>query len=131
MSDNVPKRYYAVGNWSKFVRPGWVRVGVTGSASGISPIAFKDPVSGKFAIVVLDYNGSGDSNVTFGIQNATISGNVTPYVTSGTPIGVIGTDGNLSAGSVSSGIPASLPVSGGVFTSALPYGVTTFVGQSH
>jgi glucuronoarabinoxylan endo-1,4-beta-xylanase len=131
MSDNVPKRYYAVGNWSKFVRPGWVRVGVTGSASGISPIAFKDPVSGKFAIVVLDYNGSGDSSVTFGIQNATISGNVTPYVTSGTPIGVIGTDGNLSAGSVSSGIPASLPASGGVFTSALPYGVTTFVGQSH
>jgi glucuronoarabinoxylan endo-1,4-beta-xylanase len=107
-----------------------VRVGVTGSASGIYPVAFKDPVSGKFAIVVLDYNGSGDSNVTFGIQNATISGNVTPYVTSGTPIGVIGTDGNLSAGSASSGVPSSLVPNAGVFTSTVPYGVTTFVGTA-
>ena len=128
----VPKRYFAIGNWSRFVRPGWVRIGVTGSQSGFYGVAaFKDPATGKFAIIAINNSGGDIPNVTFGIQNATISASVTPYVTSGTPIGLIGTDGNLSAGSSASGVPSSLVPNGGVFTSTVPYGVTTFVGTAH
>jgi glucuronoarabinoxylan endo-1,4-beta-xylanase len=127
----VPKRYYGIGNWSKFVRPGWVRIGTSGpGASNIFVGAFKSPDSKKFAIVTLNYNGSDTPNITFGLQNATVSGNVTPYVTSGTPIGVIGTDGNLSAGSASSGVPSSLVPNAGVWTSTVPVGITTFVGTA-
>jgi glucuronoarabinoxylan endo-1,4-beta-xylanase len=127
----VPKRYFAFGNWSRYVRPGWVRIGVTGSQSGFYGVAaFKNPSNGNFAIVAINNSGSDIQNVTFGVSGANVTGSVTPYVTSGTPIGALGSDGNLSAGSASSNVPASLPVSGGVFTSTVPYGVTTFVGQN-
>jgi glucuronoarabinoxylan endo-1,4-beta-xylanase len=124
----LPKRYYAVGNWSRYVRPGWVRIGVSGSLGGIFPVAFKDPISGKFAIIAINNSGSDIQNITFGVSGASVTGSVTPYITSGTPIGALGSDGNLSAGSASSNVPASLPVSGNVWTATVPYGVTTFVG---
>jgi glucuronoarabinoxylan endo-1,4-beta-xylanase len=127
----TPKRYFTIGNWSRFVRPGWVRNGVSGSLSGFYGVAaFKNPSTGAFAIVAINNSGSDIQNVTFGIQNATIRGSVTPYVTSGTAIGPLGSDGNLSIGSSSSGVPTSLSVIGGTFTSTVPYGVTTFVGQN-
>jgi glucuronoarabinoxylan endo-1,4-beta-xylanase len=127
----LTKRYFATGNWSRYVRPGWVRIGVSGSRSGFYGVtAFKDPASGNFAIVAINNSGSDISNVTFGVSGSNICGSVTPYVTSGTPIGPLGMDGNLSAGSASSNVPSSLPVSGGKFISTVPYGVTTFVGKA-
>ena len=54
-----------------------------------------------------------------------------PYVTTNTAVGNIGTDGNLSLGSASNGVPTSIPVTGGQFTASVPYGVTTFVGTAH
>jgi glucuronoarabinoxylan endo-1,4-beta-xylanase len=130
-TDGVPKHYFAIGNWSRYVRPGWVRIGVSGSLSGLYGVAaFKNPSNGAFAIIAINNSGSDIQNVTFGVSGASVTGSVTPYVTSGTPIGALGSDGNLSAGSASSNVPASLPVSGGVFTSTVPYGVTTFVGQN-
>jgi glucuronoarabinoxylan endo-1,4-beta-xylanase len=128
---NITKRYFAYGNWSRYVRPGWVRIGVSGSLSGLYGVAaFRNPSDGAFAIVAINNSGSDIQNVSFGVSGATVTGSVTPYVTSGTPIGALGSDGNLSAGSASSNVPASLPVSGGVFTSTVPYGVTTFLGQN-
>ena len=130
-SNALPKRYFAMGNWSRYVRPGWVRIGVTGSLSGIYGVtAFKNPSTGDFAIVVINSSGSDIPNLTFSVGGASASGSVTPYVTSGTPIGPLGSDGNLSAGSVSSSVPASIPVSNNSFTSTVPYGVTTFVGRA-
>jgi glucuronoarabinoxylan endo-1,4-beta-xylanase len=99
-----------------------------GSLSGVA--AFKNPSDGAFAIIAINKNGSDIQNVSFGVSGANVTGSVTPYLTSGTPIGALGSDGNLSAGSASSNVPASLLVSGGVFTSTVPYGVTTFVGQN-
>jgi hypothetical protein len=92
--------------------------------------AFKNPSNGAFAIVAFNNSGSDIQNVTFGVSGANVTGSVTPHITSGTPIGALGSDGNLSSGSASSNVRASLPVSGGVFTSTVPYGVTTFVGQN-
>jgi glucuronoarabinoxylan endo-1,4-beta-xylanase len=131
VAGNITKRYFALGNWSRYVRPGWVRIGVSGSLSGLYGVAaFKNPSNGAFVIVAINNSGSDIQNVTFGVSGANVTGSVTPYITSGTPIGALGSDGNLSAGSASSNVPASLPVSGGVFTSTVPYGVTTFVGQN-
>lgn len=127
----VPKRYFAIGNWSRYVRPGWVRIGVSGSLSGLSGVsAFKNPSTGAFAIIAINNSGSDIPNVTFGLTGGAVTGSVTPYVTSGTPVGPLGSDGNLSAGSQASGVPASLPVTNGMFTSTVPYGVTTFVGPN-
>jgi O-glycosyl hydrolase len=127
----LTKRYFALGNWSRYVRPGWVRIGVTGSRSGFYGVgAFKNPTTADFAIIAINNSGSDISNVTFGVSGSNICGSVTPYVTSGTPIGPLGMDGNLSAGSASSNVPSSLPVSGGKFISTVPYGVTTFVGKA-
>jgi glucuronoarabinoxylan endo-1,4-beta-xylanase len=130
-SSALTKRYFAMGNWSRYVRPGWVRIGVTGSLSGIYGVtAFKNPSTGDFAIVAMNNSGSDLHSVSFGISGASISGSITPYVTSGTSIGALGSDGNLSAGSTSSGVPASITPSGNTFTSTVPYGVTTFVGRA-
>jgi glucuronoarabinoxylan endo-1,4-beta-xylanase len=129
-SPTLPKRAFVIGNYSKFVRPGWVRVAVSGSVSvsGLTVTAFRNPTTGDFAIVAV--NGSGGSVTTsFGISGAGFS-EVAPYVTSGTPLGAIGTDGNLSLGSSSAGIPSALSATGNVFSVTLPAGVTTFVGTA-
>jgi hypothetical protein len=106
-------------------------LGDAASQSGFYGVtAFKDPTSNAFAILAINSSGATMSGVTLGISGANIVGAVTPYVTSGTPLGALGTDGNLSAGSASANIPASLAVSKGVFTSSIPYGVTTFVGMA-
>ena len=128
---NPTKRYYVVGNFSRFVRPGWVRIDVSGSLSGIYGVtAFKNPTTGAFAIIAINNSGSDIQNISFSLSGGNISGSITPYVTSGTALGSLGTDGNLSAGSASSNVPSSISVNGNAFTSTVPYGVTTFVGQT-
>lgn len=132
-NDSPEKGLFTLGNFSRYVRPGWKMVGVTGSLTGMYGVgAFVSPSgpSGGFAIIAVNGSGSTLTNVTFGISGGNISGTVTPYVTSGTAIGAVGTDGNLSIGSSSSGIPTSITPSGNVFTSNVPYGVVTFVGQT-
>lgn len=128
------KRTPAFGNWSAFVRPGWKRIAVTGSLSGMYGVtAFVSPTgsSGGFAVIAINSSGGTLSNVTFGISGASISGTIAPWVTSGTAAGNIGTDGNLSNGSSSGGIPTSITPSGNVWTASVPYGVTTFVGKTN
>ena len=61
---NPAKRFYAVGNWSKFVRSGWTRIGATPSpAAGIYLTAFKEDSSGNFAIVAVNQNST-SANLT-------------------------------------------------------------------
>ena len=110
----VAKRLYTLGNYSKFIRPGYTRVDVTGSAlSSVLLSAFKGPDG---AIVVVAIN-KGDSTATFPIS---LSGGappavVTPWVTSATE--------DLIA-------RAPLPVSAASFVATLDsQTVTTFVGQ--
>jgi glucuronoarabinoxylan endo-1,4-beta-xylanase len=49
----LASRAYVTGNWSKFVRPGWVRIDVT-DTSGLKITAFKDSTTGQFAVVVVN-----------------------------------------------------------------------------
>jgi glucuronoarabinoxylan endo-1,4-beta-xylanase len=129
-SANPTKRLYKMGNWSRFVRPGWQRLGTTGSKNGIYGItAFKNPTTGEFAIVVANPAG-GTINVTIALPNVTTT-TVAPYVTAyDTPIGGIGSDGNLSLGSASAGIPTSIQTNNGQFSATIPQGVVTFVGTA-
>lgn len=127
LSDKSPtKRAYTLGNWSKFVRPGWVRISTSGSVSGLSVTAFRHVSSGAFAIVVVNASGSAKA-ASIGIKGPTCS-SVAPWVTSDTAIGAIGTDGNLSLGSSAASLSSSLAVVGNAVTLTFPGGVTTLVG---
>jgi glucuronoarabinoxylan endo-1,4-beta-xylanase len=125
---SLTKRVYAMGNFSRFIRPGWVRLKTNGSVSGLLLSAYKDTSTGAFAIVAVN---TSDHTVTasFGIAGPAFS-SVSPYVTSGTALGALGTDGNLSHGSVSAKIPTTLPASMNAFSASIPPGITTFVGSA-
>lgn len=79
INGNYPKRAYVTGQWSRFVRPGWLRIGV--SNSGPLPIsAFKDVEAGAFAIVVV--NSTGESLSQTFTFNGFSAKSLTPWVTS-------------------------------------------------
>ena len=106
------KRLFAVGNFSKFVRPGFMVVGTTGAPAGVSITAYKNPSTGAFVIVAINQNGSSTPlTVTLNGQTA---GSVTPWVTSG---------------SLDLAQQSAVAVSGSSFTATLPgLSVTSFVG---
>jgi glucuronoarabinoxylan endo-1,4-beta-xylanase len=106
------KRLYALGNYSKFVRPGFFLVGSSGGPGGVSVTAYKNSGTGAFVIVAINQNGF-DTPMTISLNGLTAS-TVTPWITSGAL--------NLAQQS-------NLPVSGGSFTATLPaISVTSFVG---
>jgi glucuronoarabinoxylan endo-1,4-beta-xylanase len=80
-TNGVPaKRMYVLGQYSRFVRPGYYRVGVVNNA-GNSISAYKDPNSGGFAIVAINNSGS-DIVQIFNLNGFTAT-DVTPWITSG------------------------------------------------
>src|SRR5438046_6702707 len=48
--------YYYLAHFSKFVRPGEVRIGITGSASGVRCVAFQKPKGGHVAELINSSN---------------------------------------------------------------------------
>jgi O-glycosyl hydrolase len=106
------KRLFTVGNYSRFVRPGYYRIGVSNNAfTSIS--AYKDTNSGSFAIVAINSSFTTITQI-FNLANFTAS-LVTPWITSST----------LSL----SNQPA-VGVTNSAFTYTLPaLSVVTFVGQ--
>ena len=117
-ASSPPPQVYALGNFSKFVRPGYYRVDVSGAAkpSGTVPlvVAFTNLSDATVAIVVV--NGGSAQNVSFFVAGTAWPASVTPYVTA--------TGSNLAAGS-------AISVSGARFSASLAgQSVTTFVGKS-
>lgn len=110
----MTKRLYTLGNFSKFVRPGFVRIGTGGSnVNGVSVVAFKNPSSGMPVVIAIN-PGASDASVGFTLQGTGPSA-ITPWVTSASA--------DLAA-------QALIAVSSGRFTSILPaQSVTTFVGS--
>jgi glucuronoarabinoxylan endo-1,4-beta-xylanase len=111
----IRKALYTIGNFSKFVRPGYVRIGATTSpAAGVYVSAYKDPVSGKFAIVVINQNGS-NTPLSFSMNGFGATA-VTPWVTSASQ--------NLTQ-------QTNISVANAAFTATLAgSSVTTFVGTN-
>lgn len=111
------KRLYTIGNWSKFVRPGWVRIdtGNNNPQSGIYITAYKDASSGAFAIVAINQNSSSASQV-FSLSGFPSVAETTPWVTSS---------------SLDLVQQSSVSVTGNSFTYTLPaQSVTTFLGST-
>ena len=72
--------YYYLAHFSKFVRPGEVRIGITGSASGVRCVAFQKPKGGHVAEVINSSNkdvpvqlNSGDRAVTVNLPALSIT----------------------------------------------------------
>ncbi len=110
------KRMFAIGQFSRFVRPGYVRIGASTNGN-LLITAFKDPNSQNFAIVAINTNINIDVNQTFSLANVPSVSAVIPWMTS------------------SSNSLAQLPsvaVSGSSFTYKVPaQSVVTFVGQGN
>ena len=112
-SGQTTKRLYVMGNYSKFVRPGYYRIGTSASpVAGVSVSAYKDPSTGKFAIVAINQNASAVT-LDFALNGFTANA-VAPWVTSASL--------NLAE-------QASIKVGGSAFVATLPAAsVTTLVG---
>jgi glucuronoarabinoxylan endo-1,4-beta-xylanase len=111
-SGNQPKRLYAVGQYSRFVRPGWIRVDAVASpASNVYMSAFKDPTGSQVAVVAIN---TGTSIVPLALTiDAGRFGALTTYRTSASE--------NLSnVGALVGGTTVTV--------SLAPSSVTTFVG---
>lgn len=108
----ITKRFYAIGNFSRFVRPGYTRIDATvNPQSGVYISAFKNGTD--FVIVAINQGGTISQTIhTVGFTTSS----VTPIVTSSSL--------NLSQ-------QANVPVSGSTFTVTLPaQSVTSFISNS-
>jgi glucuronoarabinoxylan endo-1,4-beta-xylanase len=107
-------RGWVIGNWSRFVRPGFVRVEATASPrAGILLSAFSDPATNRLVVVLVN-TGETDLPQDVSITNGILPATFAAWVTSAT---------------MSLQQSGSLPVSGkGMFTVTLPArSVTTLV----
>lgn len=118
LDDNAAptKRLFTVGNYSRFVRPGYYRVEVVNNNPIFTSIsAYKDSVSGNFAIVAVNPEPVTVTQV-FNLTNVTASF-VTPWITSA---------------SLSLASQPAVGVINGSFTYKLPaMSVVTFAGQGY
>ncbi len=105
------KRHYTIGNYSKFVRPGYKRVDITGNSNADLLLS---AYTGSSNVVVVAINkGTADATVPIAISGGTAPASCTPNVTSSTD--------DLKAGT-------AVTVTGGTFSASLPKAtVTTFV----
>jgi len=110
----VAKRAYMLGNYSKFVRPGFHRIDATHTPqSGVWVSSYKNESTGVLVIVAINQNTSTVSQ-GFTLNGATVQ-SVTPWITSASL--------NLVEQS-------DVSVSGGSFTYTLPaFSIASFVGR--
>jgi glucuronoarabinoxylan endo-1,4-beta-xylanase len=79
----IPKRLYAIGQFSRFIRPGSILLTSTSSSSGLESTAAMLP-SGNVALV-LSNTSAGSITATVTLKNAAIApASVTPFITSST-----------------------------------------------
>jgi glucuronoarabinoxylan endo-1,4-beta-xylanase len=112
----IAKRAYMLGQYAKFVRPGYYRIDATRlPQSGVSVSAFQNTPTNTLVIIATNYTGSAVSQ-TFNITNAPTFSTMTPTITS--PSQQMATLSNVS-------------VSSGSFTYTLPaQSIITFVGSA-
>ena len=106
------KRHYTYGNYSKFVRPGYVRVDITGNSNTNLLLSAYKGTDGTVVVVAIN-KGTAAATVPIAIAGGTAPTSCTPNVTSASA--------NLAAGT-------AVSVSGGSFSASLAgTTVTTFV----
>lgn len=110
---NTTKRLYTMGQYSKFVKPGYIRIGSTANpVSGVYTSSYKDPLTGKFSVVVINDNSyTCDINI---VPSGFTAGKVTPYTTNDSLDIAQGND---------------IPLVNGKFNALIPpKSVTTYIG---
>jgi O-glycosyl hydrolase len=108
------KRHYTIGNYSKFVRPGYVRVDLTGNSNPDLLLSAYNGADGTVVVVAIN-KGSASATVPIAIAGGTAPASLIPWVTSASA--------NLVA-------QTAVTVTGGSFTATLASAtVTTFVGK--
>ena len=113
-SSTIAKRYFTLGNYSKFVRPGYVAVDVVGNSNANVLISGYKGTDGTVVVVAVN-KGTAAVTVPISITGGAAPAMMTPTVTSSSQ--------NLAA-------TTAVPVSGGSFTAMLgATSVTTFVGK--
>jgi O-glycosyl hydrolase len=110
-ASSMTKRAYTLGNYAKFVRPGYVMVGVTGNTN---TNVLLSAYTGTDGIVIVAINkGTAAATVPIGFAGGTAPASCTPYVTSSSD--------NLKAGT-------AVTVTGGTLSASLAgTTVTSFV----
>jgi glucuronoarabinoxylan endo-1,4-beta-xylanase len=108
------KRYWVLGNYSKFVRPGYTRVDISGSVPSKVLLSAFTGSDGTVVVVAINQNSTAQM-VPITIAGGTAPSMMTPYATNSTD--------NLKAGT-------AVAVSDGSFTAMLgATSVTTFVSS--
>jgi glucuronoarabinoxylan endo-1,4-beta-xylanase len=102
--NNIAKRAYTLGNYSKFVRPGWHRVDVANTGP-LLVSAYENSQGTESAMVVVNNSGSPVKNQTFSVGTA-MGMIVTPWLTSSDLNLANRTPTIVSAGSFTYTIPA-------------------------
>jgi glucuronoarabinoxylan endo-1,4-beta-xylanase len=107
------KRLWVLGNYARFVRPGYMRVSTAGTVpSGVLLSAYQNPADGTLAVVAINNNSSATPLSLF--VSGVVPCSITPWVTSGTD--------NLAS-------KAAITVSKARFSATLdPQSATSFVG---
>lgn len=101
INEVASKRLYVLGNWSKFVRPGMVRFGITGSPpANVSVSTYKDPTSNNIAIPVVN-NQASTQALTVTLDATSKCKVATPWITDATHNLTAGTPINLVASVIS------------------------------
>jgi glucuronoarabinoxylan endo-1,4-beta-xylanase len=102
-SYSVSKRLWAMAQYSRYIRPGAVRVGATTPDANLRLSAFRNP-DGSVVVVALNAGGAAQST-SFSLRGGVTAGTATPYVTNN-----------------SSSMAAQSPIgiSGGAFTATVP-----------
>jgi glucuronoarabinoxylan endo-1,4-beta-xylanase len=109
------KRLRTVGNFSKFVRPGYQRIDVSGAVpSGVQVVAFTNPSDGTIVVVAINTNSSA-TPLPLAIAGTKTPAQLTPWVTS-------------ANSDLAQQTAVSLP-SGSATLSLAAQSVTTFVGK--
>jgi O-glycosyl hydrolase len=99
-------RLWALANYSRFIRPGAVRIGVTSGDSNLQASAYKN-TNGSVSIVVLNTSSS-SIPASYALQGTGITDGavVTPYLTNGSNNTAAQATTSVSGGSFSATIPA-------------------------
>jgi glucuronoarabinoxylan endo-1,4-beta-xylanase len=102
---NPAKRMFVLGQFSRFVRPGYFRIGVTNNTSNTMISAYQYPNSGNLAIVAINTNKTSISQ-TFNLTNLPVPVSMTPWITSGTLSLSNQTDATITGSSFNYTLPA-------------------------
>jgi hypothetical protein len=79
----IAKLYYCIGNWSKFVRPGWYMMGATAYAPDslyAGATAYRNRSTGAFAIVAVNWDKARPHDISFTLDGFRTA-KVTPWLT--------------------------------------------------